>query len=76
MVLLRTNILLPVAETGSNVGLGADMPPQGIPVPHPISILGDFSKQEPSVLDLGFTRNLLDVPAGAHEGQVQVRLLM
>lgn len=72
VVLLRDNISLPESATGSNTGLGAGAPPQGMPVPHPLSILGDFSKQESSVLNLGFARNLLALPPGAQENQLQV----
>eukprot|EP00878_Enallax_costatus_P023720 GHUV01025257.1.p1 GENE.GHUV01025257.1~~GHUV01025257.1.p1 ORF type:complete len:369 (+),score=91.73 GHUV01025257.1:959-2065(+) len=76
VVLLRTNITLPAATAGSNSGLGTDVPPGGLPVPHPITILGDFSNQVPAVLDMGYARSLLALPRDAQADQVQVQHLV
>jgi hypothetical protein len=80
VILLRTNIsLLPASSNGSiqqqqqQQGSSARaVPPGGVPVPYPVSLLSDVSTHGSSELDLGFRRELLAVPANAEDAQLQV----
>lgn len=76
IVLLRDNVSVLPDNTAPGSAAGTlGIPASGLPVPSPITILADFSSGSLLTLDLGFARNLWDLPAGVSEGHLQLQSL-
>lgn len=71
VVLLRTNMTFPPAESDVPP-TGSATPPGGVPVPDPLTLLGDFSESKLCALSLNFRRDLLTLPDNAPAGHFQV----
>jgi hypothetical protein len=65
------------SSSGGSKGNGSSVrsiPPGGVPVPYPVSLLSDFSTHGSSELDLSFRSGLVALEANAEDGQLQVRV--
>jgi hypothetical protein len=89
IILVRSNISLLAAANSSSSSSSSSggnstanstaprtIPPGGVPVPYPVSLLSDVSMHGTSKLDLGFRQGLVALEANAEDGQLQVRNLV